>query len=297
MSACYKIDGINGQLNTHHNLIILPSAGALPQKLYQYLQAANQVDIQNICLSLEPLQFQFFLYVKRIGKNAFTCLSNLPEWQDYYFTHHYYLQSEFETPNKMYAAGIYMWKNLLQQDVYQAFQQKYQFQQGLTVIKKSSDNNIHEFFHFGTKDQNLNLNYCLNNTHLLERFCLYFKDKAHKHIQLLSNNYLVFPEQSKNSNLVEDKINLNEFLNKTPIEKYFFMISEDNFYLRKKKFDCLKWYALGKTASEISIIENISKRTVETYLDEIKKKLEVNNKYELIRQLAISGFLGNVNGV
>lgn len=53
-------------------------------------------------------------------------------------------------------------------------------------------------------------------------------------------------------------------------------------YLSSRELDCLRLIVRGKTAKEISNILGISKRTVESYQENIKHKMNVYSKSELI---------------
>lgn len=62
-------------------------------------------------------------------------------------------------------------------------------------------------------------------------------------------------------------------------------IKIDDSYLSKRENDCLYHYSRGKTTREIAVILNLSKRTVEHYLENIKNKLGVTTKSELIDKI------------
>lgn len=55
-----------------------------------------------------------------------------------------------------------------------------------------------------------------------------------------------------------------------------------NIYLSKREKECLQHYVRGKSAREISEILNLSRRTVEHYLESAKTKFSVSTKSELI---------------
>lgn len=59
-------------------------------------------------------------------------------------------------------------------------------------------------------------------------------------------------------------------------------ISIDNAYLSKREKDCLYHYVRSKSTREISQILGLSKRTIEHYLENIKQKLHVSTRSELI---------------
>lgn len=56
----------------------------------------------------------------------------------------------------------------------------------------------------------------------------------------------------------------------------------NNVYLSKREIECLYFLARGKTAKMIAKILTLSPRTVEYYIDNIKVKLNVRSKSELI---------------
>lgn len=53
-------------------------------------------------------------------------------------------------------------------------------------------------------------------------------------------------------------------------------------YFSQRELQCLRWTARGKTAKQIARILNLSHRTIEVYLENIKTKLNVKTKNELI---------------
>lgn len=60
----------------------------------------------------------------------------------------------------------------------------------------------------------------------------------------------------------------------------------NNAYLSKRQIDCARLLLSGKTSKEIALSLNISYRTVESYINTIKIKLNCRNKTELILKLA-----------
>ena len=60
----------------------------------------------------------------------------------------------------------------------------------------------------------------------------------------------------------------------------------NNVYLSKRQMTCARLLLSGKTAKEIAISMHISHRTVESYMETLKLKLNCHNKTELILKLA-----------
>jgi DNA-binding CsgD family transcriptional regulator len=56
--------------------------------------------------------------------------------------------------------------------------------------------------------------------------------------------------------------------------------------LSKRESEILKWFILGKTATETGIILSISRRTVEHHIEQVKKKLGSSRLIDIFRILA-----------
>lgn len=65
----------------------------------------------------------------------------------------------------------------------------------------------------------------------------------------------------------------------------------ENAYLTKRETEVLRYVILGYTAKRVAIILNISYRTVETYIENIKFKLRCNSKGEIIEKAIKTGLL------
>lgn len=61
--------------------------------------------------------------------------------------------------------------------------------------------------------------------------------------------------------------------------------------LSKKESECLHWWGAGKSAEDIGIIIGISPRTVRFHLDNVKRKLGVGSKAQLIAKAYQLGLL------
>ena len=60
---------------------------------------------------------------------------------------------------------------------------------------------------------------------------------------------------------------------------------EKNIYLSKREFECTSLLVHGRTSKQIAKVMNISHRTVEHYISNIKNKMGVSTKFELIGKL------------
>jgi DNA-binding CsgD family transcriptional regulator len=66
-------------------------------------------------------------------------------------------------------------------------------------------------------------------------------------------------------------------------------------YFTKREAECVVWLLKGKKFSEIATILNLSSRTVEYYMQNIKAKVGCRTKLELIDMIQASDFKKTVN--
>lgn len=98
----------------------------------------------------------------------------------------------------------------------------------------------------------------------------------------VTNAYSVMP--SVISKLQVDK-------NKSISQQTFVLCNETNGLLTKRQTECAFYLVRGKTSTEIARYLNLSARTIEHYIDQIKDQLNVQKKSHLIEKLIHLGYL------
>ncbi|MDF1929485.1 helix-turn-helix transcriptional regulator [Legionella pneumophila] len=165
---------------------------------------------------------------------------------------------------------------------YESTAQKYGYGFSFTIVRKNE--NHCDYFHFiGNRHQKDMNNYYLHNKWLLDKFCDYFLERAAK--------VLAYSEKENRFTLTNTaehpfplKIHssaLNQFLK----DYHFEQFGLKPVCLPKRQIECAQLLVRGKTAEEIAIILNLSKRTVEHYINILKRKLNAHNKGLLITKL------------
>jgi DNA-binding CsgD family transcriptional regulator len=82
------------------------------------------------------------------------------------------------------------------------------------------------------------------------------------------------------------------FFANTPIHRFTFENCEyTDVNFSQRELACVKHLLDYKTAAETAVLMNVSTRTIESYLDNIKLKLNCTTKAELIRKLKNSPYL------
>ncbi|MBN2261066.1 MAG: response regulator transcription factor [Clostridiales bacterium] len=120
---------------------------------------------------------------------------------------------------------------------------------------------------------------CLNNINHFKKFCLYFKTQASEHIEFHRKNTMLMPPScvATIATLSKKKLALDE------IKKYYIDHNHQEIALTPREFECYKLLATGCSMKMIASRLDISIKTVEFHLNNIKSKLGVHSKYRLIQ--------------
>lgn len=128
------------------------------------------------------------------------------------------------------------------------------------------------------------INYYLTHMDVLENFKTFFKEKAHHLMKESEKNKIILPENMHTNFRKSDTVN-------HPMRharKYTLECDEGLIELSEREMDCVKCLIKGMTAKQTAKMLSISHRTVETYRENLKRKTNVTNKYELINKFAKS---------
>jgi DNA-binding CsgD family transcriptional regulator len=87
----------------------------------------------------------------------------------------------------------------------------------------------------------------------------------------------------------------NDLLEKRSLAAYGLGAKYGNMYFTKREAECMTWLLKGKTINSIATILNLSPRTVEYYVKNMKAKIGCRTKFELIDLVYASEFMKSVN--
>ncbi len=232
----------------------------------------------------EPLSKNFgistFAYTKIFEDKIFKISSN-NEWFKFHITNEFYEQNHYRNDTLQFGTDdiyIKFW-NDASSDLVQAMY-RHDLWHGISIYKKFKD--YIEMWSFAADKDNYNIvDFYMNNISFLKRFIIYFQNKAGRLIDASDNSRLI---QKKNKLILDSNNNFDRnqlFLKETTLSK----IKNDNqvaVNISKRELECMYLLSLGKSPKEIGAILNISYRTVETYIHQLKYKLGYHFKSELI---------------
>ncbi|MBP6951605.1 MAG: helix-turn-helix transcriptional regulator [Alphaproteobacteria bacterium] len=247
----------------------------------------------------EPLLSNYglsFLTYRRFSDTGeLLYIFNNHEWMEYSFQQSCWISSSFSERIKQLTKQKflnYVWPEFPNSNdpTYHALYEQ-NIWNGIIMYRKYDDC-IESFAFASTKENRMLKNFYADGINVLNKYILYFKDKAHS---------LIYPKDKKifipytlnlstNSNISDEKI--NNFFKQTKISKYFLMIKGRDIIISKREMECLSLLSKGKRAKEISSLLNLSPRTIEFYLNNVKIKSEANLN-ELIEAFLKTSFIAN----
>jgi DNA-binding CsgD family transcriptional regulator len=144
-----------------------------------------------------------------------------------------------------------------------------------------------EVFCFATgKDKQIDSKFYLDNILLLEQFIKYFKQQAADLIDTTDQRKLAYFEERFNfdAGCTIEKHKIHAFLDKISVGDFYLLgRGGDKVALSKQELKCIKFMSFGNSMKETAKILNLSPRTVESYLNNIKLKTGYYYKSQLIK--------------
>lgn len=187
------------------------------------------------------------------------------------------------SPGLVLCEGMHLWSEYIPKDFLSFAEQKYQHSHGMTILSEHSDHT--EIFNFATNPENTKiLSFYLNQQVVLQQILTFIRARAKKHLHKLEDSPLVIPKLITRSSPT-DKINqilMNVF--QVP-DSFQICINNVTIDLSKREAQCLHYLHQGKTAKEIAKELDISHRTIEIYLDNVRSKTASKNRVELISKI------------
>jgi len=263
----------------------------LPKDHY-FLRHAN--DLDEILMPLKRFGITTFTFMRKFANFSQIYISNNASWVEDYYSNALFGQF-ISKPPKSYQRGYILWSPDSTLPVHSLPRERYDTNHGATFVKPY--NEFTDFYFFSGSNSSTHLiNLYINHTEIFEKFILYFQDRAAKIIEKANYHKIMHPRNVNNSIDYNDKYvySQNEITNalkEMRVRKYKLKSrGVNNVVLTSRELDTIFCLIDGMTAKESATVLNLSQRTVETYFENIKLKLNCFTKSEILDILGKDGF-------
>ena len=227
-----------------------------------------------------------FAYLKFLKNGQILHITNNHDWLSYYTSKNLYndVNRYVDEINSIpeNGAGYYLRSSKISNNFNEVLE-KFGLWHGLSIYIRYSE--YTEAWCFATISENhLIHDLYLNHTDALKHFILYFKSKASDLLDHSNKNKLL-TTQAKSFEIIRKKPleeRVNNFFESTKIKTILLGDSASAPRLSCREAECIQYLSHGKATKEIARLLKISPRTVETYIDSLKKKVGCTMKNDLI---------------
>lgn len=254
-----------------------------PLSAYQFNQTVTPI-VESVGMPLlESFGITHFGHIKINNAGLMLRLANHEPWNKIYF------QEKFYNDSKLYNMSSVPLNNRKKQILTgepKTPHEKILVENGLwnfLLIYERTENEG-TFTFFGTTPENSSvINYYLNNSEAFDHFSLYFKEKTFSFLEMKKDRCIqlsISPfEMPRNENGV-----IQNFYKQTEISKFHLGEAFGNLVLSKREAQCLYYLLRGQSAKEIAKSLCLSPRTVESFIEAIKRKTGIHSKTKLIER-------------
>lgn len=236
---------------------------------------------------LKARQLKHFSYVRIYDNGSVLCLTTQPDMALDYYQMGFYRSVEYGRKHHFVSSSYLLWASMTEgdNDLATHYREVYQIANGLNILKRREG--YSEQFCFAASPENtfVNNDYLANMTEF-QNFCYYFTEQARPLLKKLENRRIIMPSDftpsDKIINSSMDSAALPLFI-ENPMFKKLYYQGDYLHAMTVREFQCLQWLAKGMSAKMIASQLNLAERTVKSYLDNLKIKLNLNNKMELIQ--------------
>lgn len=241
-------------------------------QLQQHVLFSELESVIDICKPLNKMGIQGFIFMRHFPDGSFIDLSNQIKWSEFFlqrFMQEKYVYSNIEDHmNSM--DGVSLWALNMDNVIWQEGGEHFDFGNGIS-LSRDIEQRYKDTFCFYSDLEKTELNqYYLNHLPLLWQFCDYFLEKAAPIVQKGYQHKLSTPDAYLQSNHLMDSC-LHTHKDVCSWIKYDF----DSISTKEKH--SLYLAAQGFTAEEIANLIHVSKRTVESRLNNLRQKLDCKN--------------------
>mgnify|MGYP000685681211 CR=1 FL=1 len=222
------------------------------------------------------LEISFFFYFFVEGNGNFGFLTNNLSYNEFFFGSDLYLTTPYFAHPSCFRSGQAFVPCAFGENYEKSINSSYGMDH-LFLILESTEKKIEGFSYYNKNSNVQQLPFYIENLDVLTKFNAYFKREAKDLIQELQNNFFDMHKMRDNSFLEVDR-SLPLSNDNIKIKK----VLKEIYGLSPQEQRCLELFKKGHSAQATAVIMGLSRRTIETYFNIIKEKLNCNSKWDLL---------------
>lgn len=235
----------------------------------------------------ENFNIPIFIYfrIDNIGKVSY--LTNHLNHAETYINQNYYLLDSYLALPRCHRSGIFlpeMNESPLFRQAIDELKNKFHWDIAIDLVEKSKDNNVVEICALGAQASSGLRNLCFEQPHLLKLFLSHFKNEMHLILRQMEEASFSLQEL-KGSDRLSD-VPINPELETSALHNLLIELGQEDQIkklnlLSQREKQLLQLLLAGMSAKDTAAILKLSPRTIESYIDNLKKKLSCWSKQDL----------------
>ena len=214
--------------------------------------------------------------------------TNRPDYGEHYISNKGYILDKKWVYSPNFPEGFLTYCSndgiqFLQENENSLFGKKFDVWSGFSFFKKV-DNNIYRQFFFSADTPEIYDN-LLNNVNLVKKFIQHFEKENQHIINYFRDRKFNIAEKKEDYFADQDNFICSQERENTVNMLHTLGILDQKKNISNREWQCIELYRQGKSATQTGKILGISNRTVETNFNNLKQKLNVNTKAELIDKI------------
>lgn len=224
----------------------------------------------------EMLGISFFSYYIIDEKGGFSFLSNYAAQAEFYYANHLYASNPYLVHPRLLRSGCTLAKAVTPPEFYEISSRKF-YVGNLFMIQKRNGDRLEGYLFGDTEEHTLLNGRYLKNLPLLNRFSGHFKRESSEWITRIEReNYNL--KEAKGASFLEGADGC-DLRSEDPAQMQFLKKISP---LSHREEQCIECYQMGHSAQSTAALLGLSQRTVEHYFDNIKIKLGLSSKRDLL---------------
>jgi DNA-binding CsgD family transcriptional regulator len=231
--------------------------------------------VKEICQPFfDSLSINYFDYIRINKDKKIVGLVTDPNWLKHFF------EKTFTFGGTVKTSGNHLWQSYNNELLLHDARTYFNHDNGISVFYLK-ENYIEYFDIAAPKENKAVLSLYLNRFDILENFFHHFLEQSQQLLSQVSLHPIIPPKEMQGIFTTEEDL-IYKFNH-----SIFYKISKRTFNcpsLTPRENECISYLVLGFTAKEVGKVLNLSHRTVEQYINNVKIKLGCTYRSELIRK-------------